>query len=67
MNSKIIFVLLAMLFLFLSIDVVAHPASGIVLDRAGVGERMKYGIVILSASILCAGAIVRQRRRRQRV
>lgn len=37
------------------------------LASIGVGERMKYGIVILSASILCAGAIVRQRRRRQRV
>jgi len=33
----------------------------------GIGERTKYGIVILSAGILCAGAILWQRHRRQHV
>jgi len=32
-----------------------------------VGKRIKYGIIILSASVLGAGAIVWQRRRKQRV
>ncbi|HEV7799030.1 MAG TPA: hypothetical protein VGO73_12770 [Pyrinomonadaceae bacterium] len=35
MNAKVIFVILAILFLFMSIHVVAHPANGIVLDHAG--------------------------------
>ena len=35
MKSKAIVITLASLFLFLSVDVVAHPASGIVLDRSG--------------------------------
>lgn len=35
MNSKTIFIVLATLVLILSPDVAAHPATGIVLDRAG--------------------------------
>lgn len=35
MNSKTIFIVLATLVLFLSHDATAHPATGIVLDRAG--------------------------------
>jgi hypothetical protein len=33
----------------------------------GIGERMKYGILILSGGILCTGAIWWQRRRRQQI
>lgn len=35
MKSKTIFIVVAAMLLFLSYDVVAHPATGIVLDRAG--------------------------------
>lgn len=35
MNSKAVFAMIATLFLFLSVEVAAHPASGIVLDHAG--------------------------------
>jgi hypothetical protein len=41
--------------------------SGSFLTSLGVGERRKYGILILSGGILCTGAIWWQRRRRQQI
>jgi len=44
----------------------AHAPSSI-LSYFGTGERTKYGIVILSAGILCAGGVLWRRRSRQQI